>query len=90
MAEAMDDNKVAARRQRQRGGCNNQMKMTFNGGSGQGHWMAAMMENKVVAECSTAAGIEDSKTTAQQDLEAATEQEQEADAMLEDKSFKDQ
>jgi hypothetical protein len=36
MAVAMDNNKAVARQQRQRGGHNNQMKMTFDGGDGGG------------------------------------------------------
>ncbi len=35
MAVAMDNNKVVAGLQRQRGGRNNQIKMTFDGGSGR-------------------------------------------------------
>jgi hypothetical protein len=85
MAAAMDNNKVVARRQRQERGHNNQMKMTFDSSSGRGRSMAATIENGKVAECSTGAVTDDDKATARQDLEAATEQEQETDAMLEDK-----
>ena len=57
---------------------------------GGGRLTAATMENSKAAERSTAVAMDNGKATVQQDLEAATEQEQEADAMLEDKSFKDQ
>ncbi len=90
MAVAMDNNKAVARQQRQRGGRNNQTKMTFDRGSGRGHLTAVTMENGKAAEHSTTAAMDDGDATVQQDLEAVTVQEQEADAMLEDKSFKDQ
>jgi hypothetical protein len=61
------------------------MKMTFNGGGGRGCSTAATIENGKAAERSTAAAMDDGKATAQQDSEAVTEQEQETDAMLEDK-----
>jgi hypothetical protein len=76
---------VIARRQRQRGGRNNQMKMMFDSSGGWGRLMVATMENGKAAECSTVAVMANGKAMAQQDSEAATEQEQEADAMLEDK-----
>jgi hypothetical protein len=66
------------------------MKMIFDGGSGRGHSTAAMMENGKAVEHSTVAAMDDGKAMARQDSEAATEQEQEVDAMLEDNSFKDQ
>jgi hypothetical protein len=90
MAAAIDNNKAVARQQRQRGGRNNQMKMTFDGGGGRGHLMAATMENGKVVERSMVAEMDDGKAMGQQDLEAGTEQKQEADVMSEDKSFKDQ
>jgi hypothetical protein len=85
MAATMDNNKAVARQQRQRGGRNNQIEMTFEGGGGRGHSTVVTMENGKVTEHSTAVVTDDSKVTVQQDLESATEQEQEADAMLEDK-----
>ncbi len=42
-------------------------------------------KNGEAAECSPAVAMNNGKATAQQDYKAATEQEQEADAMLEDK-----
>ncbi len=57
MAVAMDANEAVARQQRQRGGCNNQLKMTFDGGGGQGHSTVATIENSKAAERSTAAAM---------------------------------
>jgi hypothetical protein len=85
MAAAMDNNEVVARRQRQRGGRNSQMKMTFNGGGGRGRSTEATTENGKAVERSTAAAMDNGKATAQQDSEATKEQEQEVDAMSEDK-----
>jgi hypothetical protein len=90
MAAAMDNYNVVASQQRQKGGHNNQMKMTFDGGIGRGHLMVATMENGKSVERSMAAAMDNGKVTAQQDSEAVTEQEQEADVMSKDKSFKDQ
>jgi hypothetical protein len=90
MAAAMDNNEAVARQQKQRGGCNNQMKMTFDSGDGRGRSTAATMENSKAEEHSTAAAMNNNKVTACQNLEAAIEQEKEGDAMSEDKSFKDQ
>jgi hypothetical protein len=66
------------------------MKMTFNGGSGQGRLADAIMDNGKAAERSMVTAMDDSKATLQQDSEATTEQEQEADVMSGDISFKDQ
>jgi hypothetical protein len=85
IAAVMANNEVVARQQRQRVGCNNHMKMTFNGGGGRGHSPAATTENGKAAEHSTAAAMDKGVVTAQKDLEAVTEQEQEEDAMSEDK-----
>ncbi len=85
MAAVMDNNEAVARQQKQRGGHINQMKMTFDGGGGRGRSMAATIENGKAAERSTVAVTDNSEAMAQKDLEAATEQEQEVDAMLEDK-----
>jgi hypothetical protein len=74
IAAEMDNNEAVARQQRQRGGCNYQMKMTLEGGGGRRHSMAATKENSEVAEHSTAAAMDNGKATVQQDLEAATEQ----------------
>jgi hypothetical protein len=81
----MDNNEAVARQQRQRGGCNNQMKMTFDGSGGRGHLTAATMENNEAVERSMVVAMDDSKAAAQQDLEAAIEQEQQVDGMSEDK-----
>ncbi len=90
MAVAMDDNKAVARRQRQRGGRNNQIKMTFDSAGGWGRLMAVMMVNGEAVERSTVVMMDKGKGMVRQVLEAATDQEQETDAMSEDKSFKDQ
>jgi hypothetical protein len=55
-----------------------------------GRSTAATMEKSKAAEHSTAAAMDNSEAVAWQDSEAATEQEQEVDAMWEDKSFKEQ
>ncbi len=75
MAAAMDDNKAVARQQRQRGGCNNQMKMMFDGGSWRGHLTVATMKNGNAVERSMAEAMDNSKAMARQDSEAVTEQE---------------
>jgi hypothetical protein len=49
-----------------------------------GAFNGAMTENGKVVERSMVAAMDDGKATAQQDLEAATEKEQEMDAISED------
>ncbi len=51
----MDGNKVVARQQRQRWGCNNQMKMMFDGGGGRGRSTVVTMENGEAVEHSMVA-----------------------------------
>jgi hypothetical protein len=58
------------------------MKKMFDGGSWQGHWTAATIENGEAAERFTVAAVDNGKAVVQQDSEAGTEQEQEVDAML--------
>ncbi len=63
MAAAMDDNEAVARQQKQRGGCNNQMKMTFDGSNGRGRSTAATMENSKAVEHSAAAAMDNGNVT---------------------------
>ncbi len=64
MAAAMDNKEALARQQRQRGGRNNQMKMTFDSGGGQGQSTVVAMENGKAAEHSTAAAMDNNKAMA--------------------------
>jgi hypothetical protein len=47
------------------------MKITFDGGGGQGRLTAGTMENGKAAECFTAAAKDNDKAIGKQDLEAA-------------------
>jgi hypothetical protein len=64
MAAGIDDNEEVVRQPRQRGGCNNQMKMMFDGDGGWGQSPAVTMENGNAAERSTAAVMDNGKATA--------------------------
>jgi hypothetical protein len=50
IAAAKDDNEAVAMQQMQRGGCNNPLKIMFDGSGGRGCLMAARMENSEAME----------------------------------------